>query len=84
MQQFAAAAAASDAPPRDAPETAGQALAPAAQNVACCSVPPAYYAAQHALAAAPQHAAAWGAVPPQHALVAAPYGFAPVAAPPPP
>ena len=75
MQNFAAAAAASGAPPRVAPETAGQPLAPPAPESAC-AVPPAY-AAQHALVAAPQHAAAWGAVPPayapqQHALVAAP------------
>ena len=86
MQHFAAAAAAGGARPRVAPETAGERFPPAAENAAWGSVPPAYYAAQHALVAAPQHAAAWGAVPPapQHALVAAPYGFAPVAAPPPP
>ena len=58
--------------------TAGEPFAPAAQ-IGVGAVPPAY-AAQHALVAAPQHAAAWGAVPPpraQHALVAAPYGFPP-------
>ena len=86
MQNLAAAAPGLAAAPRDAPQLAGEPLAPAAPTPAWGAVPPAY--AQHALVAAPQHAAAWGAVPPQyvaqHALVAAPYGFPPVAAAPPP
>ena len=75
------------AAPREAPQPAGEPLAPAAQTPEYRCVPPAY-APQHALVAAPPPGAAWGAVPPayapQHALVASPYGFPPVAAPPPP
>ena len=86
MQNLAAAAPGLAAAPRDAPQLAGEPLAPAAQTPAW-SVPPAY-AAQHALVAAPQHAAAWGAVPPHAAAWGAvPPAYAPqqalVAAPPP-
>ena len=67
------------AAPREAPQPAGEPLAPAAQTPEYRCVPPAY-APQHALVAAPPPGAAWGAVPPAYAW----YGFPPVAAPPTP